>query len=136
MLVTTSTNNLLVLWVIFGAAVVGLSLLALLTWVGSARAAYIRRYDKVHRAKLPTGFLEEWIEDTNAKQDREFFDPFGYKRRVRKRRIWTAMEESQDDPELEALRMRALRRSRRIVWLAPLAYVVAGFVWLWLVFRR
>jgi len=134
--VTTSTSHFLVLWVIFGATVVGLSVLALLTWVGSARAAYIRGYNKVHSAKLPAGVLEEWIEDGNAKQDREFFDLFGSKRRARKQRIWAAMEEPQDDPELEALRTQALLRSRRVVWLAPLAYVAAGFVWLWSVLHR
>lgn len=103
------------LFVILGVACVGLSALALGTWAGSARAAYIWRYNKAHGTKLPAGYLEEWVRQGTLNRESRRIDPLGIERTQRRQeqatRIWAALDESQADPELERLRLRAQRRN-------------------------
>ncbi len=121
---------------LLGAGICGLEALVVLTWAGTARAAYIRQYDKVYGARLPAGYLEEFIADTQAKQGDEFFDPLGRKRRARKGRIWAAMNVPQDDPELEGLRSRALHRSTLAVLIGVISVPTFAYLWLFVIGPR
>ncbi len=99
----------------FFSLMVGLACLfgavAIISWAGKARAAYIRQYDRLHDATLPAGYIAETVEDFDAIVNKGEIDPFGMHRAERRQRIWAALREPQDDQETERLRLCALRRS-------------------------
>lgn len=112
MLLQSSGNPpLTVLFAILGAAVVGLCALAVGTWAGSARAAYLRRYNKAHGTNLPAGFLDEMAQEFMVRYENREIDWFGTGRLARQGQIWSALRERQPDAELERLRVPAYRRS-------------------------
>ncbi len=106
-----TSSSIAIVGFILGLIPYALGVIAVGTWAGNIRAAYIRQYGRVHRAKLPAGYLEEALDAFDAWGKKDWRDPFRVKHLMLSVRVWPALHERQDDPAIEALRRHALRRS-------------------------
>lgn len=129
--VQVSSRAIGVFFLLVGGLVCIVGAVAIVTWTGKARAAYIRQYNQLHSATLPAGYIAEAAEDFDARVNKGEIDLIGMHRAERRQRIWAALREPQDDRETERLRLCALRRS---MFAAVLGLAVTALLALFFVF--
>lgn len=115
-----------IVWFLLGLIPYILGVIAVGTWAGSARSAYIRQYSGTRGVRLPAGSLEEALHAFESWGKTKWQDQlFHSKQRMLSVHVWAALHEPQTDPALERLRRVALRRS--ILFRAYIVLSAAAF---------
>jgi hypothetical protein len=125
---TSATSAGAIIGFLLGSIVYTLGVIAIGTWAGSMRAAYIRRYGSEHGERLPAGYIEEALDAFEAWGKTPMREQLTQsKQRMLSVRVWPVLHERQDDPVMETLRRRAMRRShlfRAYIVLSAAAFVL------------